>query len=101
MITKKFRMLAAFLTVSVFAAGTSVIPSSAYNFDVSNPARTINVRVNKPYIQYDIVSNELKNANDIPLVIRDKDGKQVARSGMVYDVSAKSTLRISQGYQQP
>ncbi|SFD15660.1 dockerin type I repeat-containing protein [Ruminococcus albus] len=87
MISKKFRMLTAFLAVSVFAAGTAVIPSSAVDHDVSNPARTINVRVNKPYMQYDIVSDELENANDIPLIIRDKDGKQVARSGMVNDLT--------------
>ena len=75
------------MAAAVFLTGTAGISASAKDYDVSNPKRTIDVRVNKSYIQYDVVSDELENANDIPLIIRDKNGREVARSSMVNDLT--------------
>ena len=56
----------------------SAIPASAADVDLSNPDKTTNVRTNKPYIQFDIVSDEDIDARSIDLDIKDKNGEVVA-----------------------
>ena len=88
MISKKLRTFAASLALCLI----SVIPASAANIDISHLRSTKNVRLNKPYIQYDIVSSYIKDLNGVSLTIRDKNGKEVANSYMTYD-STEKTLK--------
>ncbi|WP_295156739.1 hypothetical protein [uncultured Ruminococcus sp.] len=74
MISKKIRALAAAMAVCIISA----IPASAADVDLSNPDKTTNVRTNKPYIQFDIVSDEDIDARSIYLDIKDKNGEVVA-----------------------